>query len=195
MAKADVLALVDTLLLKPDTSGEADIYYDEVLRELGFKEYLTDTRELEVVAGDPDYTIADNTIRVLEMHQGVVGRLDPVSGQVLRAAYGSTWRKRTGTPYHFTRTDESSDSLRLFPIPLFDGTLTAIRTVVPEDVPYWLELAIALEITSRMFLRESAQQDLEMAQTAKQLASIMWILLGDDIRSFARAQTARGEDG
>lgn len=187
MSKADVLALVDSFLLKPDTSGEADEFYDEVVRELGFLEFLTGVREVSVVAHDPQYRIGVDTIRVLESHLGHSGRLDPVSGRALRASNGAEWRTQRGTPYHITRVDESSNVVRLFPVPVNTDILTLIRTEAPDDVPYWLELPIALEVFARMLVRESPQRDLEMATAAKRLSAVLLILLGLRQRDFARS--------
>lgn len=197
MSKADVLALVDELVLKPDTSGDAERFYDDVIRELGFREYLCSTRVQTVQAGAPNYTIAADTIRVLESHLDQTGRLDPVKGRTLRATYGAEWRARTGSPYHLTRTDTSSNVVRLFPIPDCDSLLTFIRTFTPDDVPYWLELPIALEVTSRLLIRESANQDIDFATQAKRLASLMFILLGLPLRGFGAGanETARESAG
>lgn len=187
MSKADVLALVDDLLLKPDGTGQADTFYDDVVRELGFREFLTGVREQQVFADQAAYTVAEDTIRVLEAHTDQVGRLDPVSGQTLRAAYGSDWRDRRGSSYHFTRTDQSSNVVRLFPVPPDDANLTFIRTETPQDVPYWLELAIALEVTARLLIQESANQDVNFANQAKRLATLLFTLLGLRIRPLAES--------
>lgn len=184
--KSDVLALVDDLLLKPDTTGDAEDFYAEVIRELGFREFLTGTRTQQVMDGVPQYTVATDTIRVLESHLGHIGRLDPVSGQTLRAAFGSNWRDRTGSPYHITRTDQSSNVVRLFPTPDCDSELTFIRTETRDDLPYWLELPVALEVTSRLLIRESPNQDPEFANQAKRLSTLFFSLLGLRIRPIAR---------
>ena len=182
MARADVLQLVDDLLLKPEETSDAETFYDDVIRELGFREFLTGTRDQSVEAKDPEYTIGLDTIRVLEAHTRDTGRLNPASGQALRASYGSTWRQRTGSPCHFTRTDESSNVLRLFPVPDCAGTLTIIRTEFRNDLPYWLELPVALEIASRLLIRESANQDLAWASQAKRLANVLFELVGLQLR-------------
>ena len=193
MAKADVLTLVDDLLLKPDTTGDAEDFYDEVIRELGFREFLTGTRTQAVVDGTSQYTLATDTIRVLESHLGHSGRLDPVSGQSLRAAYGASWRDRKGTPLHITRTDNSSNVVTLFPAPDCDSNLTFIRTETRDDLPYWLELPVALEVTARLLIRESPNQDIEFANQAKRLATLLFTLLGLKIRRVAQG-SPRGNE-
>lgn len=192
MAKADVLALVDAILIKPDTSGDAEDFYDEVIRELGFLEYLTNVRTLEVAAGEPYYPVHIDMIRVLEADLRGSGRLHPASGEALRAAYGGAWRNRRGTPYHLTRTDESSDLLRLFPVPVAADQLTLIYTDIPVDVPYWLELPVALEVAARMLTRESAGQDLAVAAQAKALAALFFVLLEAPFMGGGAAKEAGG---
>lgn len=195
MAKADILALVDFLLLKPDTSGEGEGFCDELIRELGFREFLTGTEDIDVDAALPAYRVAPETIRVLESHLANVGRLDPVSGTSLRGAYGVDWRSRRGTPYHLSRVDVSSDVVRLFPVPVDPDTLTIIRTEAPDCVPYWVELALALEILARLLARESAQKDIEMATAAKRIADFIWLLLKLEPLRTPASQTAGLEEG
>lgn len=182
MAKADVLALVDFFLLKPDNTGQADEFYEDVIRELGFKEFLTGLRTQEIFRDQDSYTIATDTVRVLESYTQHKGRLDPVPVRSLRAAHGADWRLRRGSPVHVTRGDESSNVVRLFPIPDDDDTLTFIRTETPDCLPYWLELPIALEIVARLLVQEAPNQDENVATQAKRLALLLLTMLGLQIQ-------------
>lgn len=183
MARADVLQLVSDLALSQSDATEVGVLYDEVVRELGFYEFLTGTEQIAVSANAAAYKVATDTIRILEVIDSTVGRLDRVDGRSLRSVFGAGWRNKVGTPIAHTATEASSDTIQLVPIPQQPSTLTVIRTEARTDVPVWLELAIALEIVHREFLRESNHQDIAYAQTARDLANMLLAMLGLQIRN------------
>lgn len=177
MAKADVLTLVDDLSLGQANATEAAIFYDEIIRELGFVEVLTGTETITVHAGTNSYSLASDTIRALEFYN-TAGFLTKSVYSGLGSIFGSSWRTRTGSPLAVTVEDENNNSFSLVPSPNYDDTLTVIRTETRTDVPVWLELPIALEILSREFLRESDHQDIEFSSLSKQIATISFNMVG-----------------
>lgn len=177
MAKADVLTLVDDLSLGQANATEAAIFYDEIIRELGFIEVLTGTETITIHAGTGSYTLATDTIRALEFYN-TAGFLTKAQYTGLGALFGSSWRTRVGSPMAVTVEDENNNSFSLVPSPNYDDQLTVIRTETRTDVPVWLELPIALEILSREYLRESDHQDVEFSGISKTLATIFLNLAG-----------------
>lgn len=188
MAKQDVLDLIDDLTLEKADDDEISDMYDEILRELGFIELLTGIENILVADEIPAYKVALDTIRVLEVHSGNVGRLDRTDGQSLRAYFGSDWRHRRGTPIAHTATDQDSDVVRLVPIPDCGDLLTIIRTELVDCLPKWLELPVALLIISREFQRESGHQDVAFAQIAQELAALFFLMVGVDLSDILRSQ-------
>lgn len=177
MAKADVLALVQTLALGVTNADEISNYYDEIVREIGFGEVLVATDTIATQAGDPFYVFAKDNINTLEVHFNHAGRLSPETGVALRASQGVDWRVKRGTPSAFTQDQTSSNDLRLFPIPTTPGELTVIQTVEFDDILEYLELPVALEICHREFVRESGHQDVEFAIVARALSQFFFNLI------------------
>lgn len=183
MARADVLQLVQDFTLAQADATEAGVFYDELVRELGFYEFVTGTESISVISNTPSYKVAEDTIRVLEVIDDVHGRLDRIDGRSLRSVFGASWRLRLGSPLAHTATDEDSDTVRLVPIPLQPSTLTIIRTESRVDMPVWLELGLAFEIIHRDFIRESAHQDIAFAQVARNIANALFSMVGLEIRN------------
>lgn len=168
--KADVLALAQTLALDVADDDEISQYYDEIVRELAFREIIVATNIIEVQAGAPFYSFSDDNINTLEIHHSQTGRLSPENGNALRASQGPDWRVKRGSVSAFTQDQTSTDNFRLFPIPTSPGELTIIQTVEVDEILEYLELPIALEICHREFMRESGHQDVEFAIMAHGLS-------------------------
>ena len=177
MAKADVLQLVTDLGVTTVDQNEIGIFYDEVVRELGFQEILTGTELVPVQAGKPDYILVEDTVRAMEFH-ATGGRLDPIDITSLQSVFGVAWRTRTGTPLAYTQEEENEKTFRLVPNSTQDDTITVIRTETRTDVPVWLELPMALDILGREYQRESNHQDVAFAQIARQLSLLLFKLVG-----------------
>lgn len=177
MAKSDVTSLVTTLSMSQDNTTETSIIYDEVVRELGFLEVLTDTETIAVSSGTSVYAVGADTIVPLELYtsQGFLSRAD---GKTLGSVYGSDWRNRSGSPVNYTMDTENDNTFRLIPNPKVDDTLTVIHTEYRQDVPVWLELPIAFEVTSREFERGSDHQDLKFSATCKSIANLLFLMVG-----------------
>ena len=185
MAKDDVLALVSLFCLDLPVDAEVGRFYDEVVREIGAEECLVGTEEQAILPDEPRYTTQANTIRTLEFHTGQYGRLDVIDSQSLEACIWPQWRAGIGSATAVTYSHEDEDKFRLVPIPNTDDRLTIIRTEYREDVPIWLEIAIAFEVMSREFFRESDHQDIAFAGAAAGLAALLFQLLQMEFISAA----------
>lgn len=177
MSKSEVLTLVSDLALGADNSTETSIIYDEVVRELGFLEVLTGTETISTASGTATYQVANDNVQSLEYHSSQ-GVLTQAEGTGLASVFGASWRNRTGTPLAVTTDMESREVFRLVPIPDFADNLTIIRTEFRQDVPEWMEIAIAFEVLSREFSRESDHQDMVFAETCRAFAGILFNMLG-----------------
>lgn len=173
MAKADVLDLVEDFGVNGVNEDEIDVFYDEIIRELGAFEVLVGTELVSVLSGQAEYMVSGENVKVFEIHHSTRGRLDMVSEQGLRAALGASWMSRTGTPIAATMDQQGGESFRLVPVPNQDATLTMLVSERKDDVPKWLELIIALQILHREYARESDHQDIQLAQAALALSSIL----------------------
>jgi hypothetical protein len=178
MAKADVLSLVTTLSVSQDNTTESSIFYDEIVREMGFFDILTGTETINVTSGVATYDLAANTIRAIEFHSAHSGFLTKSDGKGLSSLFGAAWRNKVGTPLAVTMDQEDDDAFRLVPTPDANDTITVIRTEFREDVPVWLELPIAFEILHREFMRESDHQDLEYSGFCKNMSVLLFQLVG-----------------
>lgn len=178
MAKADVTALVTSLALSQDNTTETSIFYDEIVRELGFLDVLTGTETITITPNVAVYETAADTIRSLEFHSGIRGFLTRSDGKGLGSLFGADWRNRKGTPLAVSQDQEDDEAFRLVPIPDTGDTLTIIRTENRTDVPVWLELPIAFEILYREFGRESDHQDTMLSDLCKLIADMLYKLVG-----------------
>lgn len=178
MARSDVLTLVDTFSLSVADATESGIYYDEIVRELGFSEVLTSTEVQSVSAQQGTLTLAPDTIRALEMYSSAVGKLDTTNTNALRAIYGNSWKRLGGTTVAYSQDEENDNTVRLAPVSANPITMTIVRTDARTDVPVWLELPIALEILSREMSRESDHQDVKFAVACAKVGQLLFNLLG-----------------
>lgn len=181
MSKADVLQLVSDLSAAQSDDVEVGVLYDEVIRELGFYEVLTNLeRRVLPASANGIFKQSPSTLRSLEIAWNQ-RRLDRVQEYTLRAVYGATWRSRVGDPMAVTVWDESEGELRLVPRPREGGEVQTLRTETRDELPYWLELPVALMVTHREFMRESNHQDVEFAGAALGLAHLFLNLVGVEL--------------
>ena len=181
MARADVIALAQDLGKFGDATSISD-YYDEIVRELGLFELLVDPVPIGVDVELAAYQMPVPVIRTLELISDRYGTLNPVDRVTLRSVHGTGWTHRVGNPVAFTQEEQSDNAFRLFPIPDQADELTALVTGTRIDLPYWLELPVALEIVFREYSRESDHQDIEFARTAGLLAQLMFTLVEIEFR-------------
>lgn len=178
MTRAATLQLISDLSATQSDDTEATVLYDEVIRELGFYEVLTNREDrFQPAILNGIYKLSPDTMRVLEVAWDN-RRLDRASEYALRVAFGAAWRLIKGIPLAMTVWDESASEMRLVPQPTDDGTVTLVRTEVRDDLPYWLELPVALMTIQREFTRESNHQDLLFATVALNLGKLFLAFVG-----------------
>lgn len=188
MAKADVLQLVSDFSLHAVDSNQFDDFYAEVIRELGGFDVLVSTRKLSVEKDVHTYTIASDTLRIMQVYLNGISRLDFTNQEAIIDAFGLNWRQLKGTPISYTQEQEGSRFIRLVPAPDSDGELTIFRADERDDLPSWLELPVAIEVVHRIFTAESDIQDVAFARVARGLADTMFEVAGVDVRERNRSE-------
>lgn len=178
ISKQNVLDLVTTFALGQDDQTETAIFYDEIIRELGFKTVLTGAETLAITAGTNAYTVSPDNILSLEYYSGNRGYLTMTNDQNAKVAFGAGWRSSVGTPVALSRDNQSDNNFTLIPSPSSDDTLTVIRSEVREDIPDWLVLPITFDILAREFSRESDHQDIEFSSACKQFSILFFQMVG-----------------
>lgn len=178
MSRALVLTLIDNLSLSDADATQAGVFYDMVVRELGFLDVLTDDDSISVTAGDPTYTANAGTIRILDIFSGRYGSLEPATLASVQAVRGQSWRDVVGTPEQFIMHSEDEKDWLLVPQPDAADTLSILRTETRTNVPVWLELGITGEVLYRLYQQESPYQDVDLAQVWKGLGKLFFLLAG-----------------
>lgn len=178
MSKALVLTLISNLSLSDADATQAGVFYDQVVRELGFLDVLTDEDSIAVTAGDATYTANSGTVRVLEIFSALYGSLTPATLSSMQAVRGHQWRDVAGTPEQFIMHAEDEKDWLLVPIPDDADTLTVLRTETRTDVPVWLELGITFEVLYRLYQQESPYQDVDFAATCRSLGQLLFLMVG-----------------
>ena len=197
MTKAPILSLVNSLANFPIDGDLLDVYYDDVLVELG---RMTNTpltaNELQpVVANTHTYSIPDKMISILHAFHSSKSLISSRTQDV--DAYVNEWRDDTGTPFTVLIDELSGKTYRLFPIPdtssddFFFITGTPMGTDFPDnavtliyselrddDILDFLGLIIALQILSREFIRQSDHRDVLFAQSCNDVAKLMLTFIG-----------------
>jgi hypothetical protein len=192
MARADVLSLVSSLATAQSDATAVSNYYDRIVQEHGLqRESLTDAAFVAVVAGTLTYTLPtaalrglayvyDDTELVRDNKRGV-----EVSDEL--------WRVRRGEPRAVLFEDEQRRQFDLVPVPSRSGAsigistpfsgafplgnTTVLYTDNAVDVRPWEELAQACEILAREFGRDSDHADAQSAQTWRQLADFLFLIV------------------
>lgn len=195
MAKADVLALVDTLSDDTATAVTIDEFYDDVVFEMAQGIFpgpsLTNAAYVEVVAGTSHYEMPDDAVRELAIihdHKDLLR--DERQGAEIS---DKDWRSSLGEPAAYVTGDEDQDFIALVPVPdvsgdtvgvatpfippFVRGNLTIIYTEERDDVHLDEELPLALEILAREMARDSDHHDGDMSKAVKKLAGLLFGLI------------------
>jgi hypothetical protein len=189
MPKAEILDLVDFLSRGLVTEGTASYYYDQIKRELAMADVVVHVNLLTNQAG-PIYTYPAEATKLIAVWYD--------NAQILPAAKDDLvqeWRDDVGDPVAFIREDEDARTFRVYPapdvapaplIPLFGAPLgkdypvanmAIMSTVIIDDFPAWLDLAIAFDILSREFVRDSEYKDTAFAKSCKDFAGTLYKIL------------------
>jgi hypothetical protein len=177
MSKATTLTLISNLGLGDTDQTEAGIHYDDVVEELGRFEVLTEHSSTAVTVGTAIYARPTDALKILEMH-GQVGLLERTTQKALQAVHTVQWQDIKGTPDAWTTAYITDGSYRLVPQPDQTDTLTVLHTEYRQDVPTWLEPALAFEVLHREYLRESDHQDIVFASLCRDIAVLLFLMVG-----------------
>ena len=192
MSRAIILALVQSLSNQQATAAAIDRYYDDVVRDLGQRPWLTEASLVAVTANTSQYTLDTSVIRVLDMYyDDHVVRMSDLREM---ESINPRWRDETGTPISYIVEDETAKVFRLYKNPdrtskdfsfIFGSPLgldypeysvAIVHTQTRETLPDWLNLPVAFEILHREFMRESNHKDLEFSKVCKQLAQLFFTI-------------------
>ena len=196
MSKSTVLTLVDDMTLGASVgSSVVSTYYDRVVEDLARFPWLTTTSLIPIVAGTSSYQLDNAQAKIIGMFydRRQLGKLTIAEVESMNRY----WRNETGDPHSYIEEGEAVKTFRLYPSPVVASkaqsfpnskpfgidfpayTLLVIHTGTRTDVPTWLELPVALEVAAREMERESPHRDLEWAQAAHNMASLLFEMVGD----------------
>lgn len=197
MTKSSILTLVNQLANFTIDGDLVDIYYDDVLVELGrmTNPPLTANELQPVVSGTHTYSIPDKMITILHAFYSSKSLISSRTQDV--DAYVNAWRGDTGTPFSVIIDELSGKTYRLYPIPdtssddfsfitgtpmgtdFPDNAVTLIYSELREsDILDFLGLIVALMILNREFIRQSDHRDTQFAESCDQIAKLMLIFIG-----------------
>lgn len=83
------------------------------------------------------------------------------------------WREELGVPEAFTVDTQQDHTLRLYPAPDRNYTVTLFYATRRTSFQSWLAAWIGLEVTRAEFQREGPEQDMEYAQAVAAVADII----------------------
>lgn len=191
--KATVLDLAQQI-----AHGQADViplnhYYDDLMVDFQRQAVFTVAALIPVVAEQAVYTLPDATHDLLAVFYDdtMLSKLTLHEMQML----DPQWRDRIGSPIGYLVDEQSDREIRLYPKPkdasaAFNfptgmplgadfprGALTLLSPELRQDLPEWLDLALAYRIVGKEFMRESAHRDPKFAGACAAIADMLQGLL------------------
>ena len=195
MTKAEILTLVNDLArqtLDPDT---LDIYYDDVLNEIGSSSShpLVAIELFDIISGDHTYDYDASAVKLLAVFAGTKTLLSASTMDL--EAYNEDWRTLTGTPIAFNEGERTAREIALVPIPDADSDPILGPSPFGEDypdnigvqlystrrdvsIPDWLALFICLRILAKDYAHPSDYQDKVFSDFCEKGAEILWKAAG-----------------
>lgn len=168
MAKVDVTNLATTLSAGLADATTISRYYDDIALERA--DWLATTSTAAVTAGTAVYALPASATTLLALLFDDA-YLWPTTLRELEVAAGLGWRDATGTPTCWLQEEETENNFRLWPTPDYAGTLRLVYGEARTDVPTWLEPAMAWDILSREFQRDSDHRDPSFARACAVMAA------------------------
>jgi len=99
---------------------------------------------INVVAGTSEYSLNSKIIRIKDATLASTGKsLSPIEYEDL--ANVISWRTREGTPFNYV-IDESDKTVRLYPVPVIDDTISLIYYRLPLVTYSWEDVSADIEI-------------------------------------------------
>lgn len=170
-SEARIKTLVNDYALAEEGTLAVDRYFDAVMRDLAWTEDLIEVSTDTIFAGQTSTTLSAVAVKIVAVFFG--GRqLDQISLRSLES-FDPRWRDQRGEPVAYTTEGELTKTIRFYPTPDSDGTLTIFHTQIQVAVPQWLELPIAFEILSREYGRESNHRDDTFSQLCSQVSGLL----------------------
>ena len=115
MAKVDVLQLVQDLSSSQADAIAIDRFYDDVVRDLGQRPWLTQATLISVTAGTATYTPAISVIRILDVYYD--NRVLCKATKQELESINARWRDLRGSPFVYVTEDETAKDFRVVPNP------------------------------------------------------------------------------
>lgn len=170
-SEARIKTLVNDYALAEEGTLAVDRYFDAVMRDLAWTEDLIEVSTDTIFAGQTSTTLSAVAVKIVAVFFN--GRqLDQISLRSLES-FDPRWRDQKGEPVAYTTEGELTKTIRFYPTPDSDGTLTIFHTQIQVAVPQWLELPIAFEILSREYGRESNHRDDTFSQLCSQVSGLL----------------------
>jgi len=193
--KTDTLALVQLLSNNMADPVTIDGYYNDVMYELGAENWFCDANIIPLTKGQLEVNLRAALGPSLVNRLGLIyddNQLEEVTLLQMRAL-DNQWRDRTGYPRSYVREDEAADTIALHPAPFVASNSSlylygeplgldyptynllvfySYAALEPQEPWGYLELAVALRILAREFMRESDHTDQEFAKAAQTLATL-----------------------
>lgn len=170
-SEARIKTLVNDYALAEEGTLAVDRYFDAVMRDLAWTEDLIEVSTDTIFAGQTSTTLSAVAVKIVAVFFN--GRqLDQISLRSLES-FDPRWRDQKGEPVAYTTEGELTKTIRPYPTPDSDGTLTIFHTQIQVAVPQWLELPIAFEILSREYGRESNHRDDTFSQLCSQVSGLL----------------------
>lgn len=170
-SEARIKTLVNDYALAEEGTLAVDRYFDAVMRDLAWTEDLIEVSTDTIFAGQTSTTLSAVAVKIVAVFFND-RQLDQISLRSLES-FDPRWRDQKGEPVAYTTEGELKKTIRFYPTPDSDGTLTIFHTQIQVAVPQWLELPIAFEILSREYGRESNHRDDTFSQLCSQVSGLL----------------------
>lgn len=191
--KADVLTLVTTFANGQADPTAIDDYYDQDQSDLSRHPWLVGCHLVAVSANTGEFTLATDTGKLLAVFYDT-RLLDRTTERALEQR-SANWRDQYGVPVAYMTEDEPAKTYRLYPIPILPSqpfsfitgaplggdfplySAATFLTEIREDVPEWMEMALAWRILAREYGHESNHRDDDFAGFAQQLSDVLFSMV------------------
>jgi hypothetical protein len=199
MPLADVLDLMTQIAGVEIQSPQINDYYVDVGKDLAHHAVFCLATLQTTTAGTAEYTLDPSTVEVLVVLYGTGMLVHATMVELEQASF--TWRDTTGTPIVYNDEELSKHIIRLYPNPTLSsgalnfptgtplGTdfparaLAVICSQIRVDYPTWMDLPLALLISSLEFNRDSDHKNPTFVDACKGLGELLLTFAVGDLTS------------
>ena len=189
MPLADVLSLLTQIAGIESQSPQIDEYYVDVGKDMAHHAVFCIATLQPTVAGTAEYTLDPSTVEVLVVLYGTGMLIHATMPELEQVSF--TWRDTAGTPIVYNDEEVSKHVIRLYPNPTqSSGTFTfpnalpfgvdfparALAIICSQtrvDYPTWMDLPLALLVSSLEFGRDSDHRNPAFVQACKGLGELL----------------------